>query len=958
MRRTSGRVAIGLVLASTWAGACLSEQDKGDLVPAVAMEPSQSSAQVRASDIVVAVRSHLQRAFKATNVRVPGERMPQFSVNSFDLVGRQIAPQVEAMMLGGITGESQPANQADLALPSQADGAFRLRDTRSGLSIEVSLRGAGNAAREDSDGYVAYPSGFGPGAHIIHRPMAHGTEDYVYFPEKLPETPELHYDVALGEGVAGIRFVAQTIELLDAAGTPRLRMAPPYAVDGDGRKVTVNVALDGCAYDDSPRAPWRRPTVNPGATHCAVHLSWPNEVKAPLVVDPMWSLTTDMLAVRFRHTSTAILVPDPAMGQPASMVLVAGGDNGTPGQSLNTAELFDEATETWATAGTMPAFHSEHAAVNPSGNAVYIIGGRGSSNGAAMTAVSKYQISSGTWGQSTPLGTGRWGHTATSVEGGSRILVTGGFVQPNIACAAAEIFASGVWTPLSEMAAPRAGHTAVIADDMLKQVLLLGGESGQTLTSTVELCDVGQLKCGLIAFPVPPPMMKARSYHVAARVGNKVFVFGGGTEAHTGEFFDPQKMPPVWQPLPAMKNPRVFHSLATMLPLTSQKLMITGGIGMNDQATKTAEIFDVPKLAWVVAPTIPDMNNPRAFHTSNALPNGRVLVMGGSDAKAAEIYHCIEDKDCPTLNNVKYYCGKEGQCLPQKAPATLCDPALDCYGDTCNMCAPVGNAATGFCADGVCCNAPCEGICESCDQDGLIGQCSVAPKGPPRKDHGKCLPDGFTDKDIPCEGKCDGITRVSCDYIEGKSCGSSCVDEADRLSPSTNTELVCSAEGFCVEGQVSTTCGEYICAADKLSCRIDCTDLKESTDCLAGYLCSNGKCIPGQTRCGNDGDLVDNVVVSTIDNMIKDRCEPYRCVAGACTNVCETAYDCLPKEENGKLINYACDANRTCVPVEETINDAEVSCSTTPANESSRFGWIAAIALAGAVAARRNRPRA
>lgn len=950
MRRASGRVAIGLVLASTWAGACLSEQDTGELAPAVAMEPLQSAAaQARAGDIVVGVRSHLQRAFKGTNVRVPGERMPNISVNSFDLVGHQLAPQAEAVMFGGATIESHASNRADLELPSRADGPFRLRDATSGVSIEVNLRGAGNAAREDSDGYVAYPSGFGSNAHIVHRPTAQGTEDYIYFAEKLPETPELHYDVALGEKVAGVRFVAQSIELLDADGTPRLRMAPPYAVDGDGRKVSVNVALDGCAYDESPRAPWRRPTVNPGATHCAVHLSWPNDVKAPLVVDPVWSLTTDMMAVRFRHTSTSILVPTPVMGEPAKpMVLVAGGDNGTPGQSLNTAELFDETTKTWASTPPMPTFHSEHAAVASGSNSVYIIGGRGNSNGTATAAVSKYQISSGTWGMSTQMGVPRWGHTATLVENGARILVTGGFTLSGIPIKDVEIFASPVWTPFPfPMTTARAGHIALIVEDT--KVLVLGGEGEVAPIASVELCDTVQAKCGT-GFPgTPPPMLKPRSYYVGSRLGTRLYVFGGGPEAQTAEYFDPQKMPPTWQPLPNMKNPRVFHSLAHIQPLSTARLLITGGIGMNDQALKTAEMFDVGKLAWTVEPVIPDMNHARAFHTSNALADGRVLVMGGSDDKAAEIYHCTEDNDCPQLPNTKYYCGKEGRCLAQKPSAAMCDPAQDCYGETCTMC------STGHCADGVCCNVACDGVCESCDQDNSVGQCLVAPKGPPRKGHDRCLPDGFTAKDIPCEGKCDGITRDSCEYIEGKSCGTLCVDDKDRLVPSTNTELVCSAEGFCLEGQVSSTCGEYICA-DPMSCRIDCSDTKQ---CLAGYLCSNKICIPGQTTCGDADGLENNVVVSTLPGIEDVRCEPYRCESGACKNVCETAYDCLPVDDGkGNLINYACDENRTCVPINETITDGEVSCALSPDQQSSRFGWLAAIALAGAIAARRNRPRA
>ena len=76
------------------------------------------------------------------------------------------------------------------------------------------------AAAEGVDGYVVYRGGGPGGVDVVHRPTAEGTEDFVAF-EQAPAQEELSYEVALGAGVAGLRLVADTLEV------PRLRMAPP-----------------------------------------------------------------------------------------------------------------------------------------------------------------------------------------------------------------------------------------------------------------------------------------------------------------------------------------------------------------------------------------------------------------------------------------------------------------------------------------------------------------------------------------------------------------------------------------------------------------------------------------------------------------------------------------------------------------------------------------------------------
>jgi hypothetical protein len=59
-------------------------------------------------------------------------------------------------------------------------------------------------------------------------------------------------------------------------------------------------------------------------------------------------------------------------------------------------------------------------------------------------------------------------------------------------------------------------------------------------------------------------------------------------------------------------------------------------------------------------------------------------------------------------------CTTDGRCLLNDGEA--------CIGD--------GSACfSGFCADGVCCDAACDGTCEACDVTGTVGQCTAVATG-------------------------------------------------------------------------------------------------------------------------------------------------------------------------------------------------------------------------------------
>lgn len=973
MRTTSGRAAIGLVVVSTWAGACVSEQDKGEITPAAGIEPQVANATMKAADVILAVRTQLTRAFGQTTT-LPNERAPRMVLSAFDTIGNQ-APK--AMEFLGTTGNLQNA-AAQIALPERANGTFSLKDASSGVKIDVGLEGATEAAREEANGYVVYRGGYLQGAHVVHRTTSVGTEDYVYFPEMAPEKSELRYRIKLSDGVAGLRLVQHSVEMVDAHGAPRLRMNTPYAVDGEGHRLPMTVAIDDCAYDSSIQIPWGREPVNPGARECTIRLTWPHEAKAPLVVDPQWTLTTDMHEIRLNATSTVAQIAD------KSLVLVVGGDNGSGAMGASqTTEIYEPESNAWTYGPTLNTARTDHSMVLL-GSVPHVIGGR---NSTGLLATSEKLLIDGMgkpyWQEATgAMVTARGRPAVMPFEGNGRIFVAGGFGVNESPLKTIEIYdlATGWATPIAPapilyMTMPRMGHAIVAVPPHFQapagalftlSVLIVGGKSDGGPTPKAERCwAIGNamnlsVECGYTTVNNAqiPVLNQPRANHVAVYDSDtkKVHVFGGDNlngGVNNAESYDPMLGMPWVSSTNAMQSKRSFFTVNALQP-NSSKYLVAGGvdIGQNSMVTGTVDIYDAKSTKFLATQSL---TTPRGRHSAVILPDSRPLVIGGSLAVGgqgtAELMTCTSDDDCAPYNGGKSYCSKEGTCLPQKVPGAQCDIKTDCLeGMECAVC-----TGTNVCSfDGICCDKSCGSICESCKQQGQVGTCVPVPPGPPPPNHGECLPEGHQERDLKCRGRCDGITRDSCEYLEGKSCGIECVDDLpDRLVPSTTTELVCTSDGFCERGQVSATCGAYTCG-DAMSCRVDCKDTKE---CVAGHVCSKGQCVPGQTFCAkSDPSMpVDDVVQSTIDSTVTP-CFPFRCENGACLTECKNVYDCI----SDATTTRACDDNGACVEIDPNNlpGTDDASCVVSPERESSRFGWLAAVALAGMIAARRNRTRA
>ncbi|TKC99695.1 Kelch repeat-containing protein [Polyangium fumosum] len=706
----------------------------------------------------------------------------------------------DAYPLGARTS---PGPRADVRLPSHASGAFRVADPASGLAVEVALAGAREVAGEAGAGIVVYPAGYRGVADIVHHPTESGTEDYVFFRNALPDVPELRYTITLGENVAGLRLVGKTLELLDAGGAPRLRMAPPWAKDADGKTVWLHVAVEGCKISTDPRWPMDRPVVDPGGRQCEVRLSWEGTaVRAPLLVDPAWTLTDAMGQKRYRHTAN--LLPD-------GRVLVAGGDKGgeTP---LEHAEVFDPALKMWITTAPMVQNRLGHTATTLKDGRVLVLGGKATVQG-ALTVTNSAEIftpqnspnMAGAWSPAKAMNFPRALHTATLLSDG-RVLVTGG--KTSMLVNTTEIYdpQTNTWEPGGDLHQARYNHTATLLDE--DRILVAGGESVGP-TQTAEIWEPGPK-----TWKSTPPMNRLRSGHTAMRLPSGRVAVAGGSQiaAQSVEVFDPGSEE--WTAGLNMTRPRKDHTASVM---AGGRILVTGG-GFED-VPYTTEIFDHATQSWSAAAS---MEKPRSLHTATTLLNGRVLVAGGTGAAGvlvdAEIY------------------------TPLGAPCDLKTPCDD-----------------SFCVDGVCCNAPCDGQCEACDGPRL-GICSPV-EGKPHGARPAC--NGTSEA---C-ATCDGVNAQQCSYPSGNGCDKkcntstltvyacdgtgNCVESFSNNCAPYNCDAVdlscetdCTSNTSCALG---STCNTEMkaCVSLPTKCLDDeILELPDSTkQSCAPYACRNGACL-------------------------------------------------------------------------------------------------------------------
>ncbi len=287
-----------------------------------------------------------------------------------------------------------------------------------------------------------------------------------------------------------------------------------------------------------------------------------------------------------------------------------------------------------------------------------------------------------------PAGTlseGRWGHTATAVEG--RLLVAGGsrddpeLSPPRLAAAG---WYDGSWVPAPQPAG-RAWHSAVLWEH---SVVLVGGRAGDSSSSSVEALDRGAAAwAALPDLPVP-------AFGAAVAALPAQLVVSGGAQGHgcgsdcakdcyadedcrraafcNRMSFCQSGQPGTW----ALTTPEgkwerlpVTSGAGATATVSGELIVVAGGYADGEASGEVWGIrgSSARKLATIV---------PRFHHTATALPAGRIVFAGG------ELLAPCTDPDCDRPMRV----------------ATTSVEVLDVATGTVSRAAPLQYARTGHTA--------------------------------------------------------------------------------------------------------------------------------------------------------------------------------------------------------------------------------------------------------------------
>jgi len=372
-----------------------------------------------------------------------------------------------------------------------------------------------------------------------------------------------------------------------------------------------------------------------------------NTIQSTEIYNPKtraWSAGASLGTARSSYSATRLDGPACRSATPAAYcgdILVAGGspNSASMNTALNTAEIYDAATNTWTpTAGTLNVARSQHAATlldgpecaaaSPPSYCGKVLVAGGVAAGTPLNSAELYDPATGQWSTTGPLG-----HTArltTSVLlPNGRVLLPGGTGSNR---AQTDIYdpKTGNWDKTDDLNVGRERSTVVVLPNgkvLAASGTLAGdppalgtppqaGDSAEALRHCHRRVD---------AAPGPPDRRRSQQPDSAVLPSGKVLLAGGGRGGLTSELFD-----------------------LTMGKWSSAGLLnVSRGSGHPQSSS-----YDTVVLS----------SDPRKFAADAAVCGddcGKTLVVGNNDDKTAELYTpepevgALEPATAPSGTSVK-----------------------------------------------------------------------------------------------------------------------------------------------------------------------------------------------------------------------------------------------------------------------------------------------------------------
>ena len=263
---------------------------------------------------------------------------------------------------------------------------------------------------------------------------------------------------------------------------------------------------------------------------------------------------------------------------------------------------------------------------------LFVVGGH-IQNGVGLPNASTYDAINNLWTTVPPMSAGRWYPTAT-VLGNGDVLVVSGAIDTNLgenSLPSVYQVQSNSWRDLT---------SAQILLDLYPRMLL--APDGSVFNSAPNLVSRSLNTSGTGGWSVVANHVvdAYRDYGSSVIYGaGKILVAGGADPpTATAEVIDLNAPVPAWRQVSSMAFPRRQHNVAV---LPDGKVLVTGGTsgpGFNNPDTPVfdAEMWDPGSETWT---TMASAQIPRLYHSILVLlPDGRLLSTGGNGYTATEVY--------------------------------------------------------------------------------------------------------------------------------------------------------------------------------------------------------------------------------------------------------------------------------------------------------------------------------
>lgn len=223
-----------------------------------------------------------------------------------------------------------------------------------------------------------------------------------------------------------------------------------------------------------------------------------------------WTKVADMPTPRAAHAAAA--------ASDAIYVLGGTGGQGTP---VLAVDRFDG--RGWTTEGNIPGEGLNAPAAAVVGEALYLIGGFGTTTNRPVATVHRYDLRTKTWSEAAPLAAPRGGHAATVLDGRIHV-IGGGNSQSTIDDHSVYDPKTNSWSERARLPRRMGSPAAAVLGGRLYSV---GGRSGPGDFGDVHVYDPKADAW------TPGPSIDPRGTGGAAVIGASIYYFGGESQARS-----------------------------------------------------------------------------------------------------------------------------------------------------------------------------------------------------------------------------------------------------------------------------------------------------------------------------------------------------------------------------------------------------------------------------------------